>query len=101
MLVIKLIPRSFGKGNDVHYIFNPRTQVEENRKFRCHTIHEKAASGVFTNRRSVFDRCTLDVGTYVVIPSTFDPAQEREFFLRLFTERPSHAQLVIATVQSS
>ena len=66
-------------------------QVEENRKYRCHAIQEKAASGVFTNRRSVFDRFTLNTGRYVVIPSTFDPNQEREYLLRLFSEHRSHA----------
>ncbi len=69
-------------------------QVEENRKFRCHTIQEKAASGVFTNRRSVFDRFTLNAGRYVIVPSTFDPGQEREFLLRVFSERQSHPESV-------
>lgn len=67
-------------------------KVEENRRYRCHAIQEKAHSGVFTNRRSVFDRFTLNTGSYVIIPSTFDPGQEREFLLRLFTEHSSHAE---------
>ena len=40
----------------------------------------------------MFDRFTLNAGRYVIVPSTFDPAQEREFLLRLFTERPNHAE---------
>ena len=62
--------------------------------FRCHAIQEKAASCVFTNRRSVFDRFTLNEGRYVIIPSTFDPAYEREFLLRIFTEISCGAELV-------
>ena len=40
----------------------------------------------------MFDRFSLDAGRYVVVPSTFDPAQEREFLLRLFSERSTHAE---------
>ena len=66
--------------------------MEENREYRVHTIQEKVAVITFTNRRSVFGLFTLKPGTYVVVPSTFEPGQEREFLLRVFSERPHHAK---------
>ena len=36
-------------------------------------------------------RFTLNPGYYVVLPTTFDPAQEREFFMRIFSECSLHA----------
>ena len=65
-------------------------KVEENRKYRLHTIREEAGSVTFSNRRSVFGRFNLTVGRYVVVPSTFEPDQEREFLLRVYSERNVH-----------
>ena len=56
-----------------------------------HVIQEKAASITYTNRRSVFGKFTFNAGHYVVVPSTFDPGHEGEFYLRLFTESANHA----------
>ncbi len=42
-------------------------QVEENRTVRCNAIQEKAASVVYTNRRSVFDRCIFGIIVSVFI----------------------------------
>jgi calpain-5 len=70
-------------------------RVEENRAYRVHVIQEKAAAITFTNRRSVFGLFTLNPGTYMVVPSTFDPAQERSFLLRVFSERPHHAKELV------
>ena len=67
-------------------------QVEENRKYRCHSIQEKAAASSFINRTSMFGKFMLNAGRYVVIPSTFEPARERQFYLRIFTERQNNAQ---------
>ena len=67
------------------------TQVEENRKYRLHAIQEKAGAITFINRRSVFGRFVLNAGRYVLVPSTFEPGKEREFLLRLYTERPNNA----------
>ena len=67
-------------------------QVEENREYRLHTVQEKVGTITFTNRRSVFGLFTLTPGTYVVVPSTFEPNQERSFLLRVFSERALHAK---------
>ena len=50
---------------------------------------EKAASSIFINSREVFNKLELDPGRYVVIPSTFDPNNDGEFMLRIYTEQKS------------
>ena len=62
------------------------------REYRLHTVQEKVGTITFTNRRSVFGLFTLTPGTYVVVPSTFEPNQERSFLLRVFSERALHAK---------
>lgn len=67
-------------------------QVEENRRYRIHTMdHKEAGRVTYTNRRSNFGRFTLGQGCYVIVPSSFEPNQEREFLLRFFSERNAHA----------
>jgi hypothetical protein len=46
---------------------------------------EKAGSSIFINSREVFTKLELDPGRYVVFPSTFDPNNEGEFMLRIYT----------------
>ncbi|XP_065091820.1 calpain-A-like isoform X4 [Ochlerotatus camptorhynchus] len=46
------------------------------------------ARSTFVNLREVTYRFRLDPGTYVVIPSTFDPNVEGEFMIRVFSECP-------------
>lgn len=45
-----------------------------------------ARSPSFINLREVSCRFKLPPGTYCVVPSTFDPNEEGEFLLRVFTE---------------
>ncbi|CAD5120817.1 DgyrCDS9375 [Dimorphilus gyrociliatus] len=43
----------------------------------------------YINLRDVCQRHLLEPGEYIVIPSTFEPNQERKFLLRVFSEKPS------------
>uniref|UniRef100_T1IN91 Calpain catalytic domain-containing protein n=1 Tax=Strigamia maritima TaxID=126957 RepID=T1IN91_STRMM len=60
-------------------------KVELNRKYRLHTFKEMMASSEFIRTRNVFLRCTLPRGRYVVFPTTFEPGQEGEFIIRIFS----------------
>ncbi|XP_059488829.1 calpain-A-like [Neocloeon triangulifer] len=40
----------------------------------------------FVNQREVTERFSLVPGTYCIVPSTFDPHEEGEFLLRIFSE---------------
>ncbi|XP_014259622.1 calpain-A isoform X3 [Cimex lectularius] len=51
-----------------------------------------ARSPSFINLREVSCRFKLPQGTYCIVPSTFDPNEEGEFLLRVFTEKASHME---------
>ncbi|XP_021945199.1 calpain-A isoform X2 [Folsomia candida] len=48
-----------------------------------------ARSPTFINLREVCSRFKLDPGKYVVVPSTFEPNEEGEFIIRVFSEGPN------------
>ncbi|XP_050555726.1 calpain-A isoform X2 [Spodoptera frugiperda] len=47
-------------------------------------------SQAFINLREVSARFKLDPGSYVIVPSTFDPDEEGEFLLRVFSEKSNN-----------
>lgn len=60
-------------------------RVENNRSFRIRgPDHEIVSRATYMNAREVSGRVALSPGRYVIIPSTLDPDQENEFYLRLF-----------------
>jgi calpain, invertebrate len=53
-----------------------------------------AKSPAFINSREVCGRHKLAPGSYVIVPSTFEPDQEAEFMLRMFSEKPNESNEV-------
>ncbi|XP_035755592.1 calpain-9 isoform X3 [Egretta garzetta] len=53
--------------------------------FRYH--HSKARSKTYINLREVSNRFKLPPGDYILVPSTFEPHQEADFCLRIFSEK--------------
>ena len=47
-----------------------------------------ARSPVFINSREVTGRYTLDPGSYLIIPTTFEPNHTGEFIVRIYSEKP-------------
>ncbi|KAG8196268.1 hypothetical protein JTE90_023823 [Oedothorax gibbosus] len=69
-------------------------KVEANRRYRLHAIKDKAAGSEYAMSRNVFHRCDLKAGRYIIVPTTFEPSQEGEFLLRLFTSKANNAKEV-------
>ncbi|KAL0851764.1 hypothetical protein ABMA28_000076 [Loxostege sticticalis] len=42
----------------------------------------------YTNSRQVSHRCQLEAGAYLVMPTTFEPREEANFSLRVFSNKP-------------
>ncbi|XP_064411925.1 calpain-9 [Latimeria chalumnae] len=57
--------------------------------FRYHS--SKARCKTYINMREVSDRFSLKCGEYVIIPTTFKPEEEADFFLRIFSEKKADA----------
>ena len=47
-----------------------------------------ARSPVFINSREVTGRFLLDPGSYLIIPTTFEPHHSGDFIVRIFSEKP-------------
>ncbi|KAM6907588.1 calpain-5-like [Xenentodon cancila] len=62
-------------------------KVELNRKYRMHDIvtQQSVATSIYINARTVFMRCVLPQGRYVIIPTTFRPETLGDYMLRVFT----------------
>lgn len=81
------IHRSIGQGENLTIGFT-LIKVEDNRKYRMHDIFTQQAmvTSSYVNARTVFQRCVLTKGRYIIIPTTFMPAVLGEFMLRVFTD---------------
>ena len=51
-----------------------------------------AKSPAFINLREVCGRHRLEPGDYCIIPSTFNPNEEGDFLIRIYSEKPSDTQ---------
>ena len=73
-------------GVKIYHLQNPGSLSKPlKEKFFC---KNKAIKGtnLFTDRREVTHRLCLYPGAYCIIPCTFEPETEGDFFLRIFTE---------------
>uniref|UniRef100_S4RRL7 Calcium-activated neutral proteinase 11 n=1 Tax=Petromyzon marinus TaxID=7757 RepID=S4RRL7_PETMA len=68
------------------FVGQPQVKLKKD-YFQYHS--SKARSEVFINLREVSQRFTLPAGEYIVVPSTFEPNQEADFILRIFSEKQS------------
>uniref|UniRef100_M4ANX3 Calpain 9 n=2 Tax=Xiphophorus maculatus TaxID=8083 RepID=M4ANX3_XIPMA len=57
--------------------------------FRYHP--SKARSRTYINMREVSERFTLPPGKYLLVPTTFQPHQEADFIIRIFSEKKAEA----------
>lgn len=84
------------QGQDMHTIGFAIYEVPE--EYRgCQNVHLKkdfflthascARSETFINLREVSNRIRLPPGEYIIVPSTFEPRQEADFVLRVYTEK--------------
>ncbi|XP_029305864.1 calpain-1 catalytic subunit-like isoform X2 [Cottoperca gobio] len=88
-------------GQDTHTIGFALYEIPEEYK-GCKNVHLKknfflshsscARSETFINLREVSTRLRLPPGEYLIVPSTFEPSQEADFVLRVFTEKQSETE---------
>jgi len=76
-------------------------KVADNNKYRMTRFTKHISSTKYLNTRQVFKRLELEVGTYVIIPTTFKPETEGDFLLRLFSEDKANLKLLDKEPSSS
>ncbi|XP_061903699.1 calpain-5-like [Entelurus aequoreus] len=81
------IHRKIGQGENITIGFCI-FKVELNRKYRLHDIltQNLVQTSTYINARTVFMRCTLQQGRYVILPTTFKPYTLGDYMIRLFTD---------------
>ncbi|XP_057676501.1 calpain-5-like [Corythoichthys intestinalis] len=87
------IHRKFGQGENLTIGFSV-FKVELNRKYRLHDIltQKCVATSTYINARTVFMRCTLQQGRYILLPTTFKPLILGDYMVRLFTDLDSNCR---------
>lgn len=56
--------------------------------------NKSLANSQYTNSRQVSHRCQLEQGGYLILPTTFEPGQESNFTLRVFSSKPLKLKLL-------
>jgi len=52
--------------------------------------YDCGTSGPYINYREVFGRFELSVGSYVIVPATFETGVASNFMMRVYTQQPMH-----------
>ncbi|XP_028295055.1 calpain-3b isoform X2 [Gouania willdenowi] len=82
----------------------PKEMQEQNqhlqKDFFLYTA-SKAKCKTYINLREVTERFRLPPGEYVIIPTTFEPHQEGEFILRVFSENQNISEEAEGTIESN
>lgn len=81
------IHRQIGQGENLTIGFSV-FKVELNRKYRMHDVltQQCVETSTYINARTVFKRCMLPQGRYIIIPTTFKPLILGEYMIRIFTD---------------
>ncbi|KAJ3028168.1 UNVERIFIED_CONTAM: Calpain-6 [Siphonaria sp. JEL0065] len=75
-------------------------RVEENRKYRVHKlIYDVAAIVPYVDSREIFTRLKLDVGRYVLFPTTLNVGEEGRFLVRVHTDTSNNAISVFPLIK--
>uniref|UniRef100_A0A3P9NG67 calpain-2 n=1 Tax=Poecilia reticulata TaxID=8081 RepID=A0A3P9NG67_POERE len=80
------------QGEDMHtigfaiYEFHGQREVHLDKNFFL-THAQTARSETFINLREVSSRFKMPPGEYLIVPSTFDPHQDGDFCIRVFSEK--------------
>eukprot|EP01135_Chromosphaera_perkinsii_P005219 Nk52_evm2s326 gene=Nk52_evmTU2s326 len=70
-------------------------RVEYNRDARISKdVPERAGGVTYINSHEVMGKFVLEQGRYVIIPSTFDPNEQQDYLLRVYSESDSHMRLL-------
>ena len=78
----------------VYHIKEPENTEFPLQKEYFETNRICAKSPVFSNSREVTGRFKLEPGTYIVIPSTYEPNHEGDYLLRIYAEKMTPLVLV-------
>eukprot|EP00064_Thunnus_orientalis_P008714 superscaffoldBa00001059_g8737 len=73
------------------YEYSGKRQVHLKKNFFMYNS-SAARSETFINLREVSNRCCLPPGEYLIIPSTFEPNKNGDFYVRVFSEKQADFQ---------
>ncbi|XP_041645249.1 calpain-2 catalytic subunit-like isoform X2 [Cheilinus undulatus] len=79
--------------------YSGKKQVHLKRNFFLRNC-SKARSETFINLREVCNRFVLPPGEYLIIPSTFEPNKNGDFYMRVFSEKQADFQEIDDPVES-
>ncbi|KAH9512851.1 Calpain-1 catalytic subunit [Bulinus truncatus] len=92
-LIVSLMEKEKGNqsniavGFDIYKLKHPDLRPLDNSRAPESALLLTKRSGSYVFYREVTKRFELSRGTYVIIPSTYQPNEEAEFMLRIFTEK--------------